>query len=354
MNSIECKQIQFNQWKTDGLLTLSAYNFLIGEKSTEKVIDKKKSEKKISISITTHNRCELLLRLIKSIFRQNYSNYEIIIIDDASSDGTSDQVEELIQHNPDKKLIYHRNDPNRGVTYSKRKGYELSTGDIIIFTDDDDFYIDADYFKKINLIYLNNSDCIMTVASTVTHDEKNDSYHLDLLNFDRPLTNSEYLSGFMTQYVKPNSMFTLSLNAEKMKEIHFEELKCFNDCSLYMYGLLADGKVYPIKEAVGVYSKQVFSMSSGISSTYTLENVEAKVDIGEKANRLGIITDKNRWIYKQCSTTLDVFFNGNIKKKSELYEIVSWVYRKIAFPYSARIILNAIKSRLAYSYRRLS
>lgn len=336
----------FIEWKNAGIISQSAFEWLRGDvKRAERGKGDNKNEKKISVSISTHNRKDRLKCLIECILRQEYLNYEIIVVDDASTDGTNLMIEELKKCNPQLDLKYWVNKPNRGVTYSKRKGFELSSGDILIFSDDDDYLIDANYFKRINKLY-DNSDCIMTVASTLTHDERDNRYYLDLVNFTDPISNSEYMQGFMTNYIKPNSMFTLSLNAKKMKEIHYEQLKCFNDCSLYLYALLAEGKVYPINDAMGVYSKQVFSMTSGISSKYVIENVSSKVDIGNAAAKMGYLISKNKWIYKQCEITLSVFFMGKIKSAKEFFEVMLWIIRNIPFPYSLIGVSKGVKSRI--------
>ena len=338
----------FADFKEKNLISQAAYDYLCGEntidslKSTNSILP----EKKISISITTHNRADQLKRLLSTVFMQYYSNYEVIVVDDASTDNTEELMAQLCIERPGI-IKYYRNNPNKGVTFSKRKGFELSEGEILIFSDDDDFFIDKYYFQKVNEIYANNEDCVMTVASTLTHDEKDDRYIPDILNFNVPIETKEYLNGFMTKYTKPNSMFTLTVNAKKLNDIGYNNLKCFNDCSLYLFATLTKGKVYPIVEAVGIYSKQVFSMSSGIAAGYTIENINAKLDICNRGKQIGAISNPNRWFYDQCMITLRVFFQGKIKTKKEFFEVSSWLIKNMAFPYNICSVCYGIKSRLS-------
>jgi len=99
---------------------------------------------KISIIIPTHNRSSLLKRAAESVLNQNYSNLEIIIIDDASTDDTK----EVIQSINDKRIVYIRNSTNKGANFSRNTGLKKSTGEYIAFLDDDDYYSDETKLKK--------------------------------------------------------------------------------------------------------------------------------------------------------------------------------------------------------------
>lgn len=90
----------FNNDLKKGILSESAFNNLLSknEKSlfdNEKDNDKKNSticKEKISIIIPTYNRIEQLNECIKSIIRQTYSNFEILIIDDSSNNDTEKNI----------------------------------------------------------------------------------------------------------------------------------------------------------------------------------------------------------------------------------------------------------------------
>lgn len=330
---------QFKMWLSNGDISEEAYNYLAGISSKEILgvseVDEYK-EKKISITISTYNRPNTLIRLMDSIIMQVYSNYEIIIIDDKSTDNTRLVVDLYMKEHPQLDITYYVNERNMGVSESKKKGYELCKGEIIIFSDDDDYFIDNLYFRKINKIYSENHDCIMTTASTLYHYEKDDTFSLVKINFDVPIENDKYLKGFAYKYKKPGSMFTLSLNANKMKEINYQDLLCFNDMSLYLYGALARGRVYPIEEAVGVYSVQLFSLTSGVSASFTINNLNAKIYIGEKACEDGFLTTRELvvWKYKQCMSTLLFYFNGDIKNIREIASVNRWILKNFHFPYN--------------------
>ena len=349
--------LYFEKLYKDKCLSESTYKYLLSgevKESSSKEFDKF-VEKKISIAISTYNRNKLLIRMLNSIINQNYSNYEIIIIDDNSNDETSETIKNYVEIYSGKKIIYKKNKYNLGVTQSKRNGYDLCTGDIIVFADDDDYYIDHDYFKKLNRIYSLYDDCIMTVASTLYHYEKDDSYKYYDVSVGLPASNVDYLNGFVTKFRKPGSMFTLSLNAKKMKQIHYDELNCFNDMSLYLYAALAEGSVYSLKEAVGVYSVQLISMTSGVSAAYTIQNLEAKIDIGKKAVLQKYINEQDyfKWIYAQTLPTLMNFYNGKIKKNCNYYTVNLWALTNLKFPYNIKAICHGFIARIKYHFGRV-
>ncbi|KFX21078.1 glycosyltransferase [Pectobacterium betavasculorum] len=91
---------------------------------------------KVSVYITTHNRLKKLKRAVDSVLKQNYQNIEILICDDASSDGTKEYITTLAKGNS--KVIYLRNDKNQGACVARNMGIFKATGVFITGLDDDD------------------------------------------------------------------------------------------------------------------------------------------------------------------------------------------------------------------------
>lgn len=98
-------------------------------------------EPEVSILVLTYNRKELLKRNLESIFKQTYKNYEILLLDDMSTDGT----EEFIKTLKDPRIRYYRNEENMGSRYGdwwaiRKAIYELMRGKYFIYLCDDDFW----------------------------------------------------------------------------------------------------------------------------------------------------------------------------------------------------------------------
>jgi len=89
---------------------------------------------KVSVIISTYNRAHLLPRAINSVLNQIYQNFELIIVNDASTDKT----EEVVSSFNDKRITYCRNKKNKGVLGARNAGLDLAKGKYIVFLDDDD------------------------------------------------------------------------------------------------------------------------------------------------------------------------------------------------------------------------
>ena len=87
----------------------------------------------ISIVIPTYNRADLLPLTLKALFCQTYNNYEILVIDDGSTDNTESVLSSM--NRPEIKL--HKFD-HQGACAARNSGIELSKGDITCFVDSDD------------------------------------------------------------------------------------------------------------------------------------------------------------------------------------------------------------------------
>ena len=101
--------------------------------------------KKISVIIAVYNAEKFLKKCINSILRQTYDNYEIICVDDCSTDDSRSILQKYATKYPDKIKIYFREE-NGGAAFTKQLGVEKSTGEYITFVDSDD-YIKKNYLE---------------------------------------------------------------------------------------------------------------------------------------------------------------------------------------------------------------
>lgn len=91
----------------------------------------------ISVIITTHNRLELLKRAYASVLNQTYRPLEIIIVDDASNDGTQDWAR---RHNELTTYIRIPRSESKGACYARNVGISNASGEFIALLDDDDYW----------------------------------------------------------------------------------------------------------------------------------------------------------------------------------------------------------------------
>ena len=88
----------------------------------------------ISIIIPTYNRAHLLPRAIDSVLRQTYTQWELIISDDGSTDNTEEVLQPYLKM---EKIRYLKN-KNRGATSARNSGAKIAKGNYLTFLDSDD------------------------------------------------------------------------------------------------------------------------------------------------------------------------------------------------------------------------
>lgn len=105
-----------------------------------------KKEKNIlfSIIIATYNRAHIIGKAIESIINQTYNNWELIIVDDGSTDNTK----EIVESYSDNRISYFLK-KNEERSIARNYGIDKSKGDYISFLDDDDYYL-AEFLYVFN------------------------------------------------------------------------------------------------------------------------------------------------------------------------------------------------------------
>lgn len=91
---------------------------------------------RFTLVIPVYNRSDCILRCLNSIISQDYKSYEIIVIDDGSTDNTCNLIENYYSLSKFVKLIHYKD--NKGVNFARNRGIEHTKGEYIIFLDSDD------------------------------------------------------------------------------------------------------------------------------------------------------------------------------------------------------------------------
>ncbi len=106
---------------------------------------------KVTVSIPTYNRVELLEFAIESVRQQTYQDWELIVCDDGSTDKTPEMMSQLT----DSRIRYLRHPQNIGKSNNMRSGFEAATGEYFIKFDDDDRLV-PDFLAKTTAILEQN------------------------------------------------------------------------------------------------------------------------------------------------------------------------------------------------------
>lgn len=113
----------------------------------------KQSFPKISVIVPSYNRAHLLGQTIASVLSQNFNDYELLVLDDSSTDNTGDVVGSFSDH----RITYIRNTKNLGFVNNWNKGLDVARGDYVIFPGDDDLLL---------------PDCLGTLVNIMDDDQK--------------------------------------------------------------------------------------------------------------------------------------------------------------------------------------
>jgi glycosyltransferase involved in cell wall biosynthesis len=99
---------------------------------------------RVSVIIPSYNRADLLLEALESVFRQTWKNFEVIVIDDGSTDDTATRIEPWLSR------ICFLSQPNRGVAAARNHGIRYARGELICFLDSDDLWMPTKLEEQIS------------------------------------------------------------------------------------------------------------------------------------------------------------------------------------------------------------
>ena len=127
------------------------------------------SPEQISVITPIYNREKYLPECINSILSQSYENFEFILIDDKSTDGTSEIIKYYASR--DSRIIVLENDKNIGATASFNRGLAISKGKYVARMDSDDISFPTRFQKQIYIFQLwSNLDVLGTGAILIDRD----------------------------------------------------------------------------------------------------------------------------------------------------------------------------------------
>lgn len=115
----------------------------------------------VSIIMPLYNYGRFLNAAVDSVLSQTYINWELIIVDDCSTDDSFEVAEELSKK--DEKIHAYRLERNGGTSAARNKGLDLAKGEFVAFLDSDDQYDPTYLESQLDLLISNNAD--IAVAS---------------------------------------------------------------------------------------------------------------------------------------------------------------------------------------------
>ena len=116
----------------------------------------------ISVVVPVYNSAMYLDKCIQSILKQSYPNWELILVDDGSSDSSPSICDDFVRQDNRVRVVHI---PNGGVSNARNVGIQRATGEYIAFVDSDD-YVDKDFLEElVKGMEKNNSDLCVSPLS---------------------------------------------------------------------------------------------------------------------------------------------------------------------------------------------
>lgn len=196
----------------------------------------------VSIVMPAYNAERYIERAVRSVMQQTYIDWELLIIDDQSTDGTYNIVERLSKE--DLRIKLFRNERNMGVAITRNRGLDLSTGEYVALLDSDDVWLEDKLSRQLDLIASSGADIVYCSYRIV--DETGNRKCADFIvpqetNYEEALTTSVI------------SCSTVVMSREIVDKYRFSSDYYHEDLVLWLQ-LLRDGyKAYGVVEILAEY-----------------------------------------------------------------------------------------------------
>lgn len=267
-------------------------------------------EKLVSIIIPIYNAEKDLDRCIKSIINQTYKKFELILVNDGSSDKSEEICKKYAKKDKRVKYIYQQ---NSGVSKARNFGFENSVGEFI-------YYVDADDFLEINALetfmkYSNKYDADIVRASyKINKRIANETPYLHTI-YNRPIENlsKEIIANFINYRLNP-AAWLLFMKREVAEKNLFLQNFGYGEDLLYTLELLLKCKKIVFIENI-LYNYIVNDNGASMSHNKYERNISNLYNLVEEVNKI-LILNKVRNIDYLINQAIITYF----------YMIIQYIY----------------------------
>lgn len=194
------------------------------------------AQPKVSIIVPNYNSGRFLKDLIESVLSQTYQNWELVIVDDNSSDE-SPQIAKNYSRQDSRIVLAHREDDNKGACQRRNQGFKISSGEFVCFMDADDILPDDTLEIRVNEL-LSHPEVDMVVVPAISFKKK--PYDLKQLALGLPLFNDD-LKMFVNRWRLPFAVVNNIYRKDWLiqNDMHWDEkLMSFQDADYNIRSIL--------------------------------------------------------------------------------------------------------------------
>ena len=185
-------------------------------------------------------RCEIYLdKLVQSVLSQTYSDFEVILIDDGSTDGTVESAREYEKKDPRIHVIVQ---DHAGVSAARNRALKLVQGEYILFIDGDD-YIESELFEKLISAYKNNGPGCVTYMMRYRNGKSGEIYRESHIPCDKRYvlnTGDDVISHILRKEGPCYSVWGHMFRADiiEKNQLKFQETMFLGEDSLFFWEYL--------------------------------------------------------------------------------------------------------------------
>lgn len=214
------------------------------------MVNVNKNNALVSIIVPVHNCEKTIKTTIDSILRQTYPTFEVIVVDDFSTDKS----EVIVKSFNDERIVYLKNDKQLGAAYSRNRAIKLAKGEYIAFLDGDDLWGETKLEEQLSFMKENNYSFSCTDYDVI--DENGVSTGVYITG---PLS-MDHKTFIKTDYV---GCLTIMYKRELYPDLEIpDSIKKRNDYALWIK-LSEKANCYRLKKVLASYRKVGGSLSSG-------------------------------------------------------------------------------------------
>lgn len=205
----------------------------------------------VSVITPTYNSELFISETIDSVRSQTYTNWELIIVDDASTDKTVEILKKYAA--ADARITYHVLETNSGAAIARNTAIEKALGSFIAFLDADDLWKPEKLSKQLK--FMHSKDISVCFSSYELMDEKG----VSLGKMVKALPKLTYSKMLKSNYV---GNLTGIYNAEKLGKVYMPNIRKRQDWALWLTLIKKVGFAYSIAEPLAKYRVREDSISS--------------------------------------------------------------------------------------------
>lgn len=169
----EEEQIIYKRDRREGFALMQAHMNRLNKRPIELIdIDELPA---VSVIMSTYNNKEYICKAVDSVLNQNLKHFEMIIVDDASTDNTFALLKEKYGKNSHIKLIVHKENQRQGA--GRNEGIDIATGKYVFFLDADDWLDKGIFQHLISIAEKYNTEITVCGANTICGDTGEKSFY---------------------------------------------------------------------------------------------------------------------------------------------------------------------------------